>query len=187
MKFKWRKWFRVVHRDFGYLFFGMTIIYSLSGIALNHLEDWNPNYIITTKDIQISHPEQISSDISSDEVKSLIREYDMDKYYKNHYFPNPEILKIFLKGGSIYIDINSGEGLIERAVRRPVFSEVNYLHYDPIKYWTWFSDIFCGALIIVAITGLFLVRGRKGITKRGAWMTVLGILIPIVFLLIYFY
>ena len=38
MALKWRKWNRAVHRDFGYLFLGMTIIYALSGIALNHMK-----------------------------------------------------------------------------------------------------------------------------------------------------
>jgi hypothetical protein len=39
----------------------------------------------------------------------------------------------------------------------------------------------------LAITGLFLVRGKKGITGRGAWLTALGIIIPLVYLIIYFY
>ena len=46
-----RKWNRVIHRDAGYIFFGMSIIYGLSGIALNHLDDWNPDYIIHTEEI----------------------------------------------------------------------------------------------------------------------------------------
>jgi len=107
--------------------------------------------------------------------------------YKNHYFPNSDVLKIFLDGGSAYINLNSGQGLVERTVRRPVFREVNYLHYNPVKSWMWFSDVFAGALIILAITGLFLVRGKKGISGRGAWMTLLGIIIPIILLFIYFY
>ena len=37
-----RKWIRVIHRDMGYIFFGMSLIYGISGIALNHLDDWNP-------------------------------------------------------------------------------------------------------------------------------------------------
>jgi hypothetical protein len=41
-----RKWSRIIHRDFGYIFFGVTLIYALSGIALNHLSDWNPNYSV---------------------------------------------------------------------------------------------------------------------------------------------
>ncbi len=51
MAIKWRKWNKAVHRDFGYFFFGMVIIYSLSGIAINHIKDWNPNYVIITEDI----------------------------------------------------------------------------------------------------------------------------------------
>jgi len=187
MKLKWRKWFRVIHRDFGYLFFGMTIIYSLSGIALNHLNDWNPNYIVTTYDFEIQNPENITADISKDEVKALLETFGDVSLYKNHYFPNSDVLKIFLDGGSAYINLNSGQGLVERTVRRPVFREVNYLHYNPVKSWMWFSDVFAGALIILAITGLFLVRGKKGISGRGAWMTLLGIIIPIILLFIYFY
>ncbi len=42
----WRKWNRWIHRELGFLFFGMTIIYGISGIALNHscsptLESWH--------------------------------------------------------------------------------------------------------------------------------------------------
>ncbi len=52
---------RILHRDLGYFFFGMTIIYAVSGIALNHRHQWNPNYIITgeefTTDLQISPPQ----------------------------------------------------------------------------------------------------------------------------------
>ncbi|MCK7473004.1 MAG: PepSY-associated TM helix domain-containing protein [Rhodopseudomonas palustris] len=70
---------------------------------------------------------------------------------------------------------------MRRITRRPFFREMNYLHYNPQESWTWISDVFAGALIILAITGLFLVRGAKGITRRGAWLTILGIVIPIVF------
>jgi uncharacterized protein len=186
MKLNWRKWFRVVHRDFGYLFFGMTIIYSISGIALNHLDDWNSNYIITRKEISID-PALITPTISKKEMRELMKPYNEDKNYKNHYFPQPGQLKIFLKGGSVMINTETGQGLLERVDRRPFFREMNFLHYNPAVSWTLFSDIFAGALILLAVTGLFLVRGAKGISGRGAWMTALGIIIPIVFLLLIFY
>ena len=43
----WRKWNRWTHRELGYLFFGMTIIYGVSGIALNHgvARHWDPGII----------------------------------------------------------------------------------------------------------------------------------------------
>jgi hypothetical protein len=117
----------------------------------------------------------------------ILEKHGLSDQYKNHYYPNDNTLKIFLKDGSVIINTNSGDGLIEQVRRRPFIRESNYLHYNPIKYWTWFSDLYAGALIALAVTGLFLVRGKKGITGRGAWMTILGILIPLIFLLIYFY
>jgi len=187
MKFQWRKWFRVVHRDFGYLFFGLTLVYSVSVITLNHLDDWNSNYIIIRKEITLENPGRIYPGISKSEVKGLMEELGEEKNYKNHYFPQSDQLKVFLKDGSVIINTGSGNGLLERVSRRPFFREMNYLHYNPQVSWTWISDVFAGALIILAITGLFLVRGAKGITGRGAWMTILGIIIPLVFLLIFFY
>lgn len=184
MTFNWRKWNRVVHRDFGYFFFGMTIIYALSGIAINHLHDWNPNYMITTEEIAVKLN---STRPGKAEIKAFLQPFDEADNYRNHYFPNEEVLKVFIKDGTVFVDLNTGEGLIEKTIRRPLFREVNYLHYNPIKYWTWFSDIFCGALIILGLSGLFIPRGDKGITRRGAWMTLAGIAIPIVYLFIYFY
>ena len=40
VKKRWRAWLRAVHRDFGYLAIGFTVIYAVSGIAQNHIEDW---------------------------------------------------------------------------------------------------------------------------------------------------
>jgi len=183
MNFKWRKWFRIIHRDFGYLFFGMTIIYAVSGIALNHIDDWNPNYVITAKEINFDMP----SKIDKAEVMKMLKSIDEENNYKNFYFPGNNRVKIFLQDGSIIADLTSGEALMEKVKRRPIFREMNYLHYNPIKWFTWFSDLFSGALILLAITGLFLLKGIKGIKGRGAWLTILGIIIPIVFLIIYFY
>jgi hypothetical protein len=187
MRLQWRKWFRVVHRDFGYLFFGLTLVYSLSGIALNHLDDWNPNYIIIRKEITVENPERIYKSITKPEVRALMDELGEGRNYKNHYFQESNQLKVFLKGGSVLINTETGNGLLEKVTRRPVFREMNYLHYNPSESWTWVSDVFAGALIILAVTGLFLVRGAKGISGRGAWLTILGIIIPLIFLFIYFY
>lgn len=176
-----------MHRDFGYLFFGITLVYAVSGIALNHLDDWNSNYIIIRKEITLKDPGKIYPGITKAEVKALLEEFDEEDNYKNHYFPESNQLKIFLKGGSAVINTETGNGLLERTIRRPFFREMNYLHYNPQLSWTWISDIFAGAMVVLAVTGLFLVRGAKGITGRGAWLTILGIVIPAIILLIFFY
>ncbi|PLX28324.1 MAG: hypothetical protein C0600_09955 [Ignavibacteria bacterium] len=180
-----RKWNQATHRDLGYFFAGMTIIYSLSGIALNHIDDWDPNYAITRYDIQVEGPISRES-FTLDDALALLRDLGEEDNYKKHYFPDDATMKIFLKGGSVVVDMETGAGILEYARRRSVFFETNYLHYNnPKKLWTWFSDIFAGALIILAVSGLFILKGKKGITGRGAWLTGIGILIPAIFLLIY--
>jgi hypothetical protein len=182
---KIRKWLRIIHRDMGYIFFGMSMVYGISGIALNHLDDWNPDYIIRISETAL-HDIPAVQDISRDVARSLARQINQNYEYRSHYFPRPDILKIFIKQGSVTINLNSGQTHIEVIKKRPVFREMNFLHYNkPKKLFTWFSDAFALSLILLAISGLFLIRGKKGITGRGAWLTALGIIIPVIFLLLY--
>jgi hypothetical protein len=183
-KVRWRKWNNVLHRDFGYFFFGMTLIYALSGIALNHIRDWNPNYIIRNWEVTAEIPGH-SGYLTKEQVLEILDQVGEERNYKKHYFPNPKTLKVFLYGGTATFDLTSGSGYIETIRRRPVFNQVNYLHYNPEKWWTLFSDIYAGALILLAITGLFVIRGKNGITGRGAWLTLIGLLIPLIFLFVY--
>jgi hypothetical protein len=169
----------------GYIFFGMSMVYGISGIALNHLDDWNPDYIIKISEATLQNV-PAAEDISREVAGSLAGQIDQNYQYRSHFFPGPGVLKIFIKQGSVTIDLDSGRAYIEVIKKRPVFREMNFLHYNkPKKIWTWFSDAFALALILLAISGLFMIRGKKGITGRGAWLTALGILIPVIFLILY--
>jgi len=178
----WHKVNNVLHRDVGYFFFGMTIIYAISGIALNHISDWNPNYTIKNEVVQVQKSD-LHKAMSRDEVLSLVDALGIDNKVKKHYYPNAQTLKIFVDGGSLTIDTQSGQGIIETVSRRPIFYEINYLHYNHSKFlWTWFSDIFAGGLVLLAITGLFVLKGKNSLKKRGVWFVLIGIIIPIIFL-----
>ena len=182
-----RKLNRNTHRDLGYIFFFLSIIYGLSGIALNHIDDWNPSYIIKNTEINIKTAPLIKENLNRANVISLLEAYTPKEKYKNHYFPNDNTLKVFIKDGNINIDLETGQGNIETSKRRPVFHQFNYLHYNPRKWWTIISDIYAISLMLLAITGLFILRGKNGITGRGAWLTGLGIIIPIIYLLLYYW
>lgn len=181
---KWRKLNRAVHRDLGYFFFGMTIIYAISGIAINHVKDWNPNYDITQKKVKagrlVSNPNPTKT-----EVIAILKEFGEAENYKKHYFPGENRMKVFLESGSIMLDTQTGRGELEKIKRRPILYEMNYLHYNPGKWWKYFSDAFCVGLFILAITGLFVLKGKNGITGRGAWLTTIGVLLPLIFLILY--
>ncbi len=182
--FKWRKYNRAIHRDLGYFFFVMTVIYGLSGIAVNHIGDWNPNYVVSHH--LVNYGEPIHRNISKEEVINLLDKYGEGDSYKKHFFPNNNLLKVFIDGGSMLVNVNTGQGEIEKISRRPIFHAVNYLQYNPKKWWTWFSDAYAVALVLLALSGLFILKGKNGITRRGAWLTIAGILVPVVFLILYY-
>ena len=176
---------RILHRDIGFIFFGMTIIYAISGIALNHIKDWNPSYHITNTKYVMELPEN-RENINKEGVLKLLSSLNSTEVYKKHYYPNPNILKIFVKNGSLTINVSDGNAVLEKIRRRPILYEINKLHYNPGKWWTIFSDIFSIGLLIIAITGLFITKGKNGMKGRGGLYTLLGILIPLAFLFFLF-
>ena len=40
----WRPWLRAMHRDIGYVAVGLTFVYAGSGLAVNHIGEWDPNF-----------------------------------------------------------------------------------------------------------------------------------------------
>jgi len=181
---KIRKWSRILHRDIGFFFIGSTLIYGISGIALNHMSDWNPNYSVTINHFTSNIRLQKSNHIKTN-ILQLLDEVDNSVNYKKHYYPKPNQLKIFLKGGSsIVVNTDNGKGTAEYLKKRPIFYQSNYLHYNPSRAWTWFSDAFAIALILFALSSLFMTKGKNGILGRGGIYAILGIIIPILFLLI---
>jgi len=175
---------RITHRDIGYLIAGLTMIYAISGIALNHKNDWNPNYIFDNRPFT-TNAKILHETFNKEAAIEILKSIQLEKEFKTYYFPVGNMLTIYINGGLVHINVNTGEGVIERISKRPFFYHINLLHYNPGKWWKYFSDIYCVALITVTITGLFIIKGKNGITKRGAILTIAGIILPIIFLLIY--
>ena len=184
---KLRKLNRSIHRDLGYIFFFLSVVYGISGVALNHLHEWNPSYVVNHSVITISTDQLTKENLNRKSVISLIEEYIPAEKYKNHYFPEENILKVFLKDGNLNVELESGNAYLETSKRRPILHASNYLHYNPQKWWTIISDVYAISLVILAFTGLFILKGKNGIKGRGAWLTGLGIIVPIVYLFLYYW
>ncbi len=181
---KIRKINRAIHRDLGYFFFGMAIIYGLSGIALNHRDDWNPNYIIRQDTLSLNL-RGVPSEAGKEMAMFFLEQLGEEHAYRTQ-IQSGQNLRIFIRGGSVIVNPETGYAQIETIRKRPVFHQVNFLHYNsPRKLWTWFADLFAAGLIILAITGLFVLKGKNGITRRGAWIAGAGILIPLTLLFMY--
>jgi len=182
---KWRKLNSILHRDLGYFFTGVILIYAISGLAINHLRDWNPNYSVETKTIKFVFPDDKL--ITEDLVKSELAKSGLAEEFKKYYFPHEGQMKIFIKDGTIKINLKTGKGFMEKLTRRPLLAEMNYLHYNPNIWWTIYSDIFAVALIIIAITGLIVLKGKKGFKRYGIWLFLGGFLVPVVILILFYY
>lgn len=183
-----RKGCRFIHRELSYFFAGIIVIYAVSGILLNHKRNFNAEYAVNRKEFVIT-PESLKTkeEISEEDAFSFMEKVGEDKKdYTKHYFPKENQLKIFIKGGSsLVIDLTNGEAVYEQVRKRPVISAFNRLHYNPGRWWTVFSDIFALSLLIITLTGLILVKGKKGLWGRGGIELLIGILFPLVFLLFF--
>ena len=181
-----RKWSRVIHRDLSYFFSGVIIIYAISGFVLNHKRDFKSNFSINTYDFKIegTYP-LLQEQFSKDKVLNILEPYNEADHYTKHSFPNDETMKVFLKGGSsIKVNLTNGSGLYVQVKKRPIISQFNRLHYNPHKWWTIFSDIFIFSLIVITLTGLVMTRGKNGLWGRGGIELIIGIIIPLLFILL---
>lgn len=181
----WRRWNNIIHRDLGYLCFGLTLIYAISGLAVNHIADWNPNYRIERiqSTIDVAPLQGLSGNKLTHAILDTLGESGK---IKGSYWENETILQIFVVNNKITADLKTGEIFQEKNSPRKILYEMNFLHINhPKKLWTWVADLYAIGLAILGITGLFVLRGKKGITGRGKWLTGAGFLIPLFFLWLY--
>ena len=63
--------------------------------------------------------------------------------------------------------------------------DANYLHLnEPKGAWTWLADAYAILLGTLAVTGLFVLRGRHGLAGRGKWLALAGLVPIVAFLLL---
>ena len=169
-----RKWLRTIHRELSYVFAGMLLVYAISGIALNHKATFNSQYRIERTEYLLP---------SDGSLNDWLAQCNMQGKEIQHYNPDSTTLKVFLKGNStLTVDLTTHIGVLEQVKKRPVLGSLSKLHYNPGKAWTWFSDIFAGAMVLLTLTGLFLVKGKHGLWGIGGIELAIGILIPLLFI-----
>jgi hypothetical protein len=178
----WRRWNNILHRDIGFLCIGLTLAYAISGVAVNHISQWNPSYRVERVETNIGPV--IGNPADPATIRMLLARLNEQGKLESSYRPDPNRLQLFVEGRSILIELASGHVVHDRAIPRPVLREMNFLHLNhPKKAWTWVADLYAVALAFLAISGLFMIR--RPILRRGLVLSALGIVIPLFFLLIY--
>jgi hypothetical protein len=179
-----RKTLRSLHRDFGYLVVGITFIYAISGIAMNHRQDWNPHYSLISEEITI--PATDKMEYTKTEIIALLGKFENQPVYKKHFIRKDATIKIFVTEGTIIYTPLEGSAELELLKKRPFFFPINKIHLAQTgRLWIWISDVMAVFLLFVAISGLFLLKGKYGIRGRGLWLTAIGVIIPLIIILFF--
>ncbi|PLY07022.1 MAG: hypothetical protein C0625_07455 [Arcobacter sp.] len=185
---------RSLHRDLGYFFIGITLIYAISGFVLSArgLGWFKYDYNFQTN---------ISKNISSDDFKEkLIEEAKDGKLDYIYKFGTKDVVKrnikrlVFKKEENkiLYFDykymhinyhINSGLTNIKYN-SYPAFLQLfisSHLSTNN-KVWFYLAMVYSIVLAFFALSAIVMVKGKYGFKKRGLFLMLAGIITVMVFL-----
>ena len=136
-----RRLLRAYHRDVGYFVSALTLSYCVSGVAVNHMADWNPNYAISREQVQLK---PLSGDLSAMEAAVVSQLGIEAASVRGRLREGPDQLKIFLpEGGEVAVRISTGAAKVKRVEPRAGLYQVNALHLNRLKGgWTYVADAF---------------------------------------------
>ncbi|MBU0551355.1 PepSY-associated TM helix domain-containing protein [Myxococcota bacterium] len=180
-KLPWRRWNHALHRDLGYLVAALTLIYAISGVAVNHTHQWNPNYRFERQEWRFEPMPLMDKEALT---AALIARLELPPP-QSAFRATPHQIELFYEGYSVKADTREGRAEMERPRPRPLLSRLNALHLNhPKGAWTWFADAYAVCLAFLAISGLLMARGRRGFMGRGKYFFAAGLAVPIVFMLL---
>lgn len=175
VKKRWRAWLRSFHRDFGYLAIGFTVIYAISGIAQNHIEDWGDvSYKATERTLTIP---PIGNDVPDDIAVARVAKAAGLGTPTAKLRAGDEI-RLEYANGSKVTAIGSNVTVQSRE-RRTFIGAANWLHTARQKKgWKYVADAYAVLLLYLAISGIFMIKGKLGLKWRGAVLISIGVAVP---------
>ena len=251
----WRTQLRALHRDLGFLAVGLTLIYATSGIAVNHINDWNPSFVDYSRALTIPGPLPADDKQAADIVlkaleineppadvfgrRDTLLRYEIDvpgarvevqtDRAEIHVTRGPEteiyaltqalpatdwdaavaalavagisdepsrVERVDIPTREITIsyerrtisvnDLGEEAEVIEQGEKPRFFLYVaNWLHLNRGKKgWTYIADFYAMVLLLLAFSGMIMVRGKQGLIGRGGVFLIIGLAIPIIYIII---
>lgn len=171
---------RALHRDAGYLGVGLTVVYALSGIAVNHVKDWDPSFQ------EFEHTYQLRQELAGDDDEELGRrvlaELKIDEKPREIYRESDDQLDITLDDRTLHVTLDSGSVLEQGQKPRFFLRAANFLHLNRGKRaWSYIADGYAALLLFLALSGMWMLPGRKGLWGRGIVLVLLGAAVPIAY------
>lgn len=178
-----RPWVRAIHRDFGYLVVGLTVIYAVSGLAVNHVADYtdgDANFVKFERDAELG---PLAGD--DDAIARTVREkLAIEQAPKEVFRQGEDELQISFERPTRTVTVSPKTGHVHEEGQRPRFFVrlANWLHLNRgKKAWTYIADTYAVILLFLAISGLFMIPGRKGLVGRGLVIAIAGAAIPVLY------
>jgi len=178
-KLTFRSLSRALHRDLGHLAVGLTVVYAASGLAVNHIADWEPSFQSYQEAHELGGPIAGSDDDVAAAVRAKlgVREAPRDVYRAA-----PDDLELVFDKRTLHVNAATGHVLDEGQRPRFFLRAANWLHLNRgKKAWTYVADFYAAALLLLAATGIVLNTGRKGLLGRGGILILVGAAIPVAY------
>jgi hypothetical protein len=177
---RWRPWLRALHRDLGYLAVGLTFVYALSGLAVNHIADWDPNFDNYERELRVATPLPAEDAAAAAYV---LKELSLEAgSARDVYRVDAAELQIQLEEATLHVRTDTGEVREEGQRPRLLLRIANWLHLNRgKKAWTYAADAYAAGLLVLATTGIFMIPGRKGLLGRGALLVAIGVALPVLY------
>ncbi|HET6334503.1 MAG TPA: PepSY-associated TM helix domain-containing protein [Polyangiales bacterium] len=181
-RFFGRAFLRSLHRDAGYLVVGLTFVYALSGLAVNHVADRDPSFDNYEWTHQLGGPISGSDSQISQRVLDALKIHDTPR---DVYRSTDDTLDITFDKRTLHVTLSQGSVLDQGQEPRFFLRAANYLHLNRgKKAWTYVADTYAVVLLFLAVSGLFMIKGRQGLIGRGLVLVSLGAAVPIAYVLL---
>jgi len=181
-RFQLRPWVRAIHRDAGYLGVGLTIVYALSGLAVNHIADWDPNFRQISRNYTLQAPLPSAPEAAA---SAVLRSLEIHERPSEVYAAGEDSVDVVLDRRTLHVTPSSGKVVEEGQSPRVFLRVANWLHLNRgKKAWSYVADTYAAVLLYLAISGLFMIPGRKGLWGRGALLAALGAAIPVTYVVL---
>jgi len=178
----WRPLVRAWHRDLGYLLVGLTFVYALSGLAVNHVADWDPNF--TSYRATYAVPPAPDADDASLTAHVLER-LGLPGPPTETYRASAERFDITLPDRRLHVNPRTGEVIEQGQKPRLLLRAANWLHLNRgKKAWTIVADLYAVGLLVLACSGMLMLPGKNGMRGRGAVLVLLGAAVPILYVVL---
>lgn len=173
-----RKWSRIIHRDLGYFLIGACLLYAVSGFVLS-LRDSGVDVLNIRTPVEVALPTGLSSDSLVGMWNAMPSRLPKARSARL----DGDFVRLTVPGARLSYDPQSGFVRGEQVKSREWLQFCNRIHFNRKGEWVWMGLFFSVGFFLLTLTGIVMVRGKKGFARRGVWFMLAGLAVMI--LLIY--